>query len=412
MTRVVITGIGAVVPIGNDATTTWENLVKGVSGAGPITKFDASDFPVRISCEVKDFDPTQWMDRKMLRRTAVGTQFALASSRQALQDADLDITDSNADRVGVVISTGGGGIGLLEDATYMLQERGPRGINPLLLPIIMPNAVSCLVSIETGAKGPVLTSTLACASGNYSLIEAYHFLQRNEADVMIAGGSESVNTKLAFASLGRMGALSQRNDDPEHASRPFDAERDGFVYGEGAAAMILETEEHALARGAQVYAEVLGGRLTGDAFHVTAPDPDGDGAVRAMEGALESAGLQPTDVDVIYAHGTSTPLNDVTETKAIKRVFGEHAYRLAITATKSMVGHIMGGAGTISALGAAFTLKTGVVPPTINYENPDPECDLDYVPNEARKMTANVALVNAFGFGGQNVVLAMKRYID
>jgi 3-oxoacyl-[acyl-carrier-protein] synthase II len=410
MPRVVVTGLGAVSPIGNDVPTFWKNLVKGVSGAGPITGFDATDFPVRIACEVKDFDPGQWMDRKMARRTALVTQFALAATRQALQDADLTIDESNRDNVGVVIATGGGGIGLAEEGTRILIEKGPRSVSPLLLPGLMPNAVSCLVSIETGARGPILTSTLACASGNYSMIEAYHFLQRGEADVIIAGGAESASTPLSFAALGRMGALSTRNDDPLHASRPFEADRDGFVYGEGAGIMVLETEEHALARGAKIYAEVLGGRLTGDAYHITAPDPEGDGAVRAMLGALQSAGLTPTDADVIYAHGTSTPLNDVTETKAIKRAFGEHAYKLAITATKSMVGHLMGAAGAISALAAALTLQEGILPPTINHDRPDPECDLDYVPNEARRIDAKVALVNAFGFGGQNVVLVMKRY--
>jgi 3-oxoacyl-[acyl-carrier-protein] synthase II len=350
------------------------------------------------------------MDRKMARRTARVTQFSLAASRQALDDAGLTIGNGNRDNVGVVIATGGGGIGFAEEGTHVLIKKGPRAVSPLLLPGLMPNAVSCLVSIETGARGPILTSTLACASGNYAMIEGYHFLQRGEADVVIAGGTESTTSPLSFAAMGRMGALSSRNDDPLHASRPFDADRDGFVYGEGAAVMILETEEHARARGARIYAEVLGGRLTGDAFHITAPDPEGDGAVRAMEGAMQSAGLQPTDVDVIYAHGTSTPLNDPTETKAIKRVFGDHAYNLAVTATKSMVGHLMGAAGAISALAAALTLHEGVIPPTINYERPDPECDLDYVPNQARHTEVNAALVNAFGFGGQNVVLAMKRY--
>ena len=410
MTRVFVTGLGAITPIGNDVPIYWQNLTDGVSGAGPITTFDASDYSVRIACEVKDFDPTQWMDRKMARRTARVTQFAVAATRQALDDAGLTIDEDNCDNVGVVIATGGGGISLAEEGAYVLRDRGPRAVSPLLLPGLMPNAVSCLVSIETGARGPVLTSTLACASGNYSMIEAYHFLQRGEADVIIAGGTESASTPVSFAAVARMGALSSRNDDPQRASRPFDAQRDGFVYGEGAAVMIMETEEHARARGAKIYAEVLGGRLTGDAFHITAPDPEGDGAVRAMEGAVEGAGLQPTDIDVIYAHGTSTPLNDGTETKAIRRVFGEHADNLAVTATKSMVGHLMGAAGAVSALAAALTLQEGVIPPTINYEYPDPECDLDYVPNQARRAEVDAALVNAFGFGGQNVVLVMKRY--
>jgi 3-oxoacyl-[acyl-carrier-protein] synthase II len=409
MTRVFVTGLGAITPIGNDVPTTWKNLTDGVSGAGPITAFDASDFPVRIGCEVKDFDPRQWMDRKMAKRTARVTQLALAATRQALAHADLMIDDGNRDMVGAVIATGGGGIGLAESGTRTLLDKGPRSVSPLLLPSIMPNAVSCLVSIETGARGPVLTSTLACASGNYSIIEGYHFLQRGEADVVIAGGTESATNPVSFAAMGRLGALSCRNDDPTRASRPFDLDRDGFVYGEGAAILILETEEHARTRGAKVYAEVLGGRLTGDAFHITAPDPDGDGATRAMQGAIESAGLQPADIDLIYAHGTSTQLNDATETRAIKRVFGDRAYSLAVTATKSMVGHLMGAAGAISALGAALTLHEGIIPPTINQERPDPECDLDYVPNQSRRAEVNALLVNAFGFGGQNVVLVMKR---
>jgi len=411
VTRVFVTGLGAITPIGNDVPTFWKNLVDGVSGAGYITIFDATDFPVRISCAVKGFDATKWMDLKTTRRTALVTQFAIAASLQALADAGLTVNANNAERVGVVIATGGGGIGLLESATHTLIEKGPRAVNPLLLPIIMPNAVSCLVSIETGAKGPILTSTLACASGSYALIEAYHFIQRGEADFVISGGCESVNTSLSYASLARLGALSSRNDDPQHASRPFDRDRDGFVYGEGASVLVLESEEHARARGAtKIYAEVLGGRLTGDAYHVTAPNPDGDGAVRAMRGALQASGLKPTDVDVVFAHGTSTPLNDVTETKAIKKVFGEHAFQLAVTATKSMVGHTMGAAGSISATAASLCLKHGIIPPTTNYDHPDPECDLDSVPNKARVARVNVVIINAFGFGGQNVVVAMKRY--
>ncbi len=412
MTRVFITGLGAITPIGNDALTFWQNLIAGVSGAGPITVFDSTDYPVHIGCEVKGFDPGRWMDHKMARRTARVTQFALAAARQALADADLSINPDDSENVGVVIATGGGGMTLLEEGTHVLIEKGPRSISPLLLPSLMPNAVSCLVSIETGAKGPVLTSTLACASGNYALIESYNFMQRGEADVIIAGGVESATTPLTFATLARMGALSQRNDDPARASRPFDADRDGFVYGEGAAVLILETEEHARARGAKIYAEVLGGRLTGDAYHITAPDPEGSGAARAMCGALRSAGLQPSDVDAIFAHGTSTLLNDVTETKAIKKALGEHAYKVAVTGTKSMLGHTLGAAGALSALAAALTMHEGIIPPTINQQRPDPECDLDYVPNQARRAKVNVALINAFGFGGHNVVLAMKRYAD
>lgn len=412
MTRVVVTGLGAITPIGNDVETFWKNLVAGVSGADRIRAFDPADFGVQIGCEVKDFEATDWMDKKLVKRTAKVTQFALAAARQALEDAGLSINEENRDRVGVVVNTGGGGIPFVEDATYTLLERGPRSVGPFVVPSIMPNAVSCLVSIETGATGPILTSALACASGNYAVVEAFYLLQRGEADVIVAGGSECSATKVTFAAFDRMGALSHRNDDPQRASRPFDANRDGFVYGEGAGVLILETEEHALARGAKIYAEVLGGSLTGDAYHVTAPEPTGRGAIRAIEQALKSSGLQPGDVDVIYAHGTSTPLNDATETTAIKTALGERAYEIPITATKSMVGHGMGAAGAIAAIGAVKTLAEKLVPPTINYETPDPECDLDYVPNEARPFEADVALVNAFGFGGQNVVLALKRYTD
>lgn len=412
MTRVVVTGLGAVTPIGNDVETFWQNLVAGVSGADRIRAFDPADFGVQIGCEVKDFEATDWMDKKLVKRTARVTQFALAAARQALEEAGLSINEENRDRVGVVVNTGGGGIPFVEDATYTLLDRGPRAVGPFVVPSIMPNAVSCLISIETGATGPILTSTLACASGNYAVVEALYMLQRGEADVIVAGGSECSATKVTFAAFDRMGALSHRNDDPQRASRPFDADRDGFVYGEGAGVLILETEAHALARGAKIYAEVLGGSLTGDAYHVTAPEPSGRGAIRAIEQALRSSGLQPGDVDVIYAHGTSTPLNDATETTAIKTALGERAYEIPITATKSMVGHGMGAAGAIAAIGAVKTLTEKVVPPTINYETPDPECDLDYVPNEARRHEADVALVNAFGFGGQNVVLALKRYTD
>ncbi|HIQ05110.1 MAG TPA: beta-ketoacyl-[acyl-carrier-protein] synthase II, partial [Anaerolineae bacterium] len=380
----------------------------GVCGAGPITAFDTSDLPVRIACEVKDFDPTEYMDRKLVRRSARSTQLALAAARQAVANAGLVIDQDNSSRVGVLLNTGGGGIMYTESNTQILMERGPRAIGPFVVPTIMPNAVSCQVSIELGARGPVMTSTAACASGNYALNEAYHFLKRGEADVILAGGAESSISRLTMAAFARMGPLSSRNDDPEHACRPFDAERDGFVCGEGAAVLVVETEEYAQARGARVYAELLGGRITADAYHITAPEPRGEGAARAIMGALESAELVPEDVDVVYAHGTGTQLNDVTETRAIKRAFGDHAYRLAVTATKSMIGHTLGAAGAISAVGAVLTLRHGVIPPTINYRVPDPECDLDYVPNQARRQQVRVALVNAFGFGGQNVVTVLR----
>lgn len=410
MSKVVITGLGAITPIGNDVPTSWENLKNGVSGADKMARFDAVDHPTKVSCEIKDFNPNGYMDRKVARRLALSTQYSIVAAKQALEDANFTVTDDNCTRVGVAINTGGGGLDMVEDAAHLLAEKGPRSASPFLVPTIMANAASCLVSIETGAGGPILTSTLACASGNYAFIEAFHFLNRGEADVMITGGVEGGISPLIAGALARMQATSTRNDDPIRASRPFDGDRDGFVQGEGGIVMILETEEHAKARNAKIYAEVLGGALTGDAYHITAPHPDGWGATRAMRNAIKNAGISVDDVDVIYAHGTSTPLNDAAETKVIKSVFGERAYQIPISATKSMVGHMLGGAGSISTLAAVMAFNTGIIPPTINHTTPDPVCDLDYVPNEARKLQTNVALINAFGFGGQNVVLVVKRY--
>ena len=408
--KAVITGLGAITPIGLTVEEFWANLTAGVSGVDYITLFDASNLPVRIAAEVKGFDPTKYMDFKTARRFSRPAQFAVAASKMAIEDAALTISDENAYRVGVVMNTGGGGIGELEKGVHILMEKGSRYLTPFLVPNIMPNVVSCLVSILTGAKGPIVTSTAACASGNYAFLEALRILRLREADALIAGGSEAGIIPLAFAALGRMGAISTRNEEPAKASRPFDADRGGFVFGEGAVAMVVETEEHALERGARIYAEVAGGAITGDAYHITAPDPEGDGAARAMRYALENAGMEPEEIDVIFAHGTGTQLNDVSETKAIKRVFGEHAYRLAITATKSMVGHLLGAAGAISALAAVLSIRDGIIPPTINLDTPDPECDLDYVPNVARKQPVRAAMVNAFGFGGQNVAIIVKRY--
>ena len=408
--KAVITGLGAITPIGLTVEEFWANLTAGVSGVDYITLFDASNLPVRIAAEVKGFDPTKYMDFKTARRFSRPAQFAVAASKMAIEDAALTISDENAYRVGVVMNTGGGGIGELEKGVHILMEKGSRYLTPFLVPNIMPNVVSCLVSILTGAKGPIVTSTAACASGNYAFLEALRILRLREADALIAGGSEAGIIPLAFAALGRMGAISTRNEEPAKASRPFDADRNGFVFGEGAVAMVVETEEHALQRGARIYAEVAGGAITGDAYHITAPDPEGDGAARAMRYALENAGMEPEEIDVIFAHGTGTQLNDVSETKAIKRVFGEHAYRLAITATKSMVGHLLGAAGAISALAAVLSIRDGIIPPTINLDTPDPECDLDYVPNVARKQPVRAAMVNAFGFGGQNVAIIVKRY--
>jgi len=403
MTRVFITGMGALTPIGNDVQTFWQNLLAGKSGATPLTLFDTGDMPYNIACEVKNFNPQDYMDRKVARRIARASQFAIAASRQALADANLTIDESNRDNVGVLMATGGGGINEIEYATEEMDKKGWRSVGPFVVPAAMANAVSCMVSIETGARGPVMTSTAACASGHYSVIEGFHFLQRGEADVIIAGGAESAVSMLTMSAFGRMGPLSSRNDDPEHACRPFSVDRDGFVCGEGACALILETEEHARARGATLYAEVLGGRITGDAYHITAPDPAGDGAARALTAAVKSAGLQPTDIDVVFAHGTGTVLNDAGEAKALKRAFGEHVKDMKITSIKSMVGHALGAAGAQSAVAAVMALRDGKIPPTINY-TPDPEINIPIVGNVAQTYAGHYAIVNAFGFGGQNVV--------
>lgn len=408
MTRVVITGMGAITPIGNDVQTFWHNLLAGKSGAGRLTLFDPGDMPYNIACEVKDFDPQDYMDRKVARRIARSTQFAIAASKQALADANLQIDESNRDNVGILMATGGGGITEIEFASVEMTRKDWRTVGPFVVPAAMANAVSCMVSIETGARGPVMTSTAACASGHYSMIEAYHFLQRGEADVIIAGGAESAVSMLTMSAFGRMGPLSSRTDDPEHACRPFSIDRDGFVAGEGGCAVIMETEEHALQRGAKIYAEVLGGRLTADAYHITAPDPDGDGAARALIGALKNTKLKPEAIGLVFAHGTGTVLNDEGESKALKRAFGERVYDMKITSIKSMVGHALGAAGAQSAVAAVCALREGKVPPTINY-TPDPKIDIPIVGNVAQTTDARYAIINAFGFGGQNVVAVLGR---
>lgn len=410
MERVVVTGLGAITPIGNNVEAFWANLCNGVSGVGPITLFDATGFPVRIAAEVKGFDPKDYMDYKEARRTHRSAHFALAAARQALDDAALALDATRAEDVAVVINTGGGGVGEAEMATRTLDQKGPGRVSPFFVPNIMANAPACLVSIHLGARGPVIAATSACASGNQAFLEAMHLLRRGEAKIAIAGATEAIISPVAIAGFASAGALSRRNEEPQRASRPFDRDRDGFVIGEGAVIMILETETHAQRRGARIYAEVVGGAITSDAYHITAPDPQGDGAARAMRLALERAGMAPEEIQVVFAHGTSTPLNDVVETKAIKVVFGPHANRLAVSATKSMVGHLIGAAGAISALAAVLAIRDGVVPPTINLDHPDPECDLDYVPYTARRSPVKAAMVNAFGFGGQNVVTIFRGY--
>lgn len=405
MTRVFITGMGAVTPIGNDVATYWQQLVAGQSGAAHVTAFDPGDMPYTVGCEVKGYVPPSELAGADWPRA---THFALSVAQEALSNAGLSITPANRERVGVFMATGGAGLPIVERYAATLAQTGWRGLDPLSCMHMLPGEVSAAVAIQLGARGPVMTHTLACASGHYSVLEAYHFLQRGEADIFIAGGAESSITPITFAAFGRMGALSGRTDDPSTACRPFSVDRDGLAPGEGAAAVVLETEAHARARGATLYAEVLGGKLTADAFHVTAPEPDSGGAQRALVGAMQHAGIPPTEVDVIYAHGTATPLNDAAEALALRRAFGAHADRLAVTSIKSMIGHGFGAAGAQSLVAAVHSLREGIVPPTINY-TPDPAIDVPIVGNVAARVDARYALINAFGFGGHNVVLAVGR---
>jgi len=408
--RAVVTGWGAITPLGNDADTYWRNLAAGMSGVGPITQFDASAEEVRIAAEVRDFDPAAFMDFKAARRMARFSQFAVAAAAQAIAGSGLEVTDANRDDIGVVVNTGGGGLEEVADGQMTYMQRGGQRVSPFMVPMLSASMAACQISILNKLRGPVITSVAACASGAQAFIEAQRLIQHGDAEVVITGGTESALMPVAFAALANMGALSKRNDDPAGASRPFDATRDGFVYGEAAGVVVVESAEHAERRGAQVWAEVAGGAMTGDAFHISAPEPSGYGAARAMQRALRDAGLEPEAVDVVFAHGTSTPLNDATETKAIHSAFGDHARRLAVTSNKSMLGHTLGAAGAMSALAAIGAIRDGVIPPTINYATPDPDCDLDYVPNVARRATVNVAIVNGFGFGGQNAVAVFRRY--
>lgn len=408
--RIVVTGVGAVTPIGIGAQVTWEGLLAGKSGIRKIQHWDASSLEVQIAGEVDGFVPRDHMDFKLAKRMDRFAQFGVAAAREAIEEAGLTIDASNTDRVAVVVNTGGGGIPTIEHDVNQMYERGQKYVSPLLIPLFAPNMASCQVSIAFGIHGPSITSAAACASGIQAFIDAYHMFQRDEADVIITGGTESGITPVAVAGLANMQALSKRNDDPEGASRPFDANRDGFVFSEGGVVFVLETEEHALKRGAHIIAEVHGGAYTSDAYHITAPHPEGLGAAMAMTRAIERAGFQPTDVDYVAAHATATPLGDVGETKALKRVFGDHAYKLAISANKSMVGHLLGAAGAVSGLGCIMAIRDSVVHPTINLTTPDPNCDLDYVPLKKRKMNVNVAVANGFGFGGQNAVAVFSKY--
>ncbi len=408
--RAVVTGLGAITPVGNDVGTFWRNLTNGVSGVGPITLFDASALDVRIAAEVKGFEPRDWMDFKQARRMSRFSHLAVAAARQAIDDSRLEIGDANRDDIAVVINTGGGGLQEVAAGEITLLQKGPDRVSPFMVPMMSPSMAACQVSIQNRIRGPVITSVAACASGVQAFVEAQRLIEHGDVDVVIAGGTESAILPVSFAALANMGALSTRNDEPQKASRPFDAERDGFVFGEAAGVMVIEAAGHAEARGATIVAEVAGGALTGDAFHISAPDPSGYGATLAMQRAIRDAHLEPAQVQYVAAHGTSTPLNDATETKAIRAAFGDHADRLAVSSNKSMVGHTLGAAGAVSALAAVLAIRDGVIPPTINQATPDPACDLDYVPNVARRQAVDVAIVNGFGFGGQNAVAVISRF--
>jgi 3-oxoacyl-[acyl-carrier-protein] synthase II len=408
--RVVVTGLGAVTPLGNTTEELWAALLQGRSGIGPITRFDATGYPTRIAGEVRNFDPLKYVDRKEARRLDPYLHYAMASACMAVDDAGLDTGKVDSERFGVLIGSGIGGITTLLEGEHTRLEKGFDRVSPFVIPMLIINMASGLVSMRFGAKGPNSSVVTACATGNHAIGDAYRLIQRDEADVMIAGGAEAMIVPLTIAGFCAMKAMSTRNEEPEKASRPFDAGRDGFVCSEGAGVLVLETLEHAARRDARIYAEIVGYGMSGDAHHMTAPDPEGDGAARAMRAALRDAALAPTEVGYINAHGTSTPYNDKFETLAIKRVFGEHAARLSVSSTKSMTGHLLGAAGGIEAIASILALYHGVLPPTINYETPDPDCDLDYVPNQARKQDIDVALSNAFGFGGTNATIAIRKY--
>lgn len=408
--RVVITGLGAITPIGNTLSEYWDGLMSGRNGIGPITLFDASRHDCRIGGEVKGFDPHQYLDRKDAKRMDRFSQFAVSASKQALADAQFVINDLNAEQVGVMIGTGIGGLKVLEDQAEILMNKGPDRCSPFMIPMMIANMAAGLTAIQVGAKGPNSCSVTACAAGSNAIGDAFRLVQQGYAQAMICGGTEAAITPLSFAGFAACRALSLRNDDPTHASRPFDQGRDGFVMGEGCGILILEELEYALARGARIYAEIIGYGMTCDAYHMTSPVPGGTGAARAISLCLKDAGLTPDQISYINAHGTSTPVNDPTETAAMKTALGEYAYKVAVSSTKSMTGHLLGGSGGIEAVAAVMSVANDRVPPTINLENPDPECDLDYVPNHSREMPVEVALSNSFGFGGHNVTLAFRKY--
>ena len=409
--RVVVTGLGLVTPLGMGVETTWENLINGKSGIGKITCFDTSAFPTQIAGEVKNFNPEDFIEVKDIKKMDRFIHLAVAAATIALEGSGLKITDDNAERVGVIVGSGIGGLGTIEHYHSVLLERGPRRITPFFIPMLVINLASGQISIRFGAKGPNSAVSTACATGNHSIGDAFKIIQRGEADAMIAGGAEAVITPLGIGGFNAMKALSTRNNEPEKASRPFDIDRDGFVMGEGAGIMILENLQNAQERGAKIYAEVIGYGMTADAYHITSPSPGGEGAARCMSIALKDGGVEPSKIDYINAHGTSTKAGDELESNAIKTVFGEHAHKVAISSTKSMTGHLLGAAGGVEAVFSVMSILNDIVPPTINLDKVDPECgDLDYVPRTARKMPVNYVLSNSFGFGGTNACLLLKKF--
>lgn len=409
MRRVVVTGVGAVSPLGTGTTANWDALVNGKSGIGLITRFDASDLPVKIAGEVAGFNPEDFIDKKEIKKMDLFIQYAMGAAHFAMQDSGLVINEENAERVGVLVGSGLGGLPAIEKYHVALQEGSYKKISPFFIPMLIINLAPGHISIKYGAKGPNISSVSACATGTHSIGDAYHIIKRGDADAMIAGGTESTVTPLAIGGFAVMKALSDRNDSPETASRPFEKNRDGFVLGEGAGIVVLEEYEAAKKRGAKIYAEVVGYGMTGDAYHLTMPAPGGEGAARCMKMALRGGGVNPEQITYINAHGTSTPFNDLYETMAIKSVFGDHAKRLMVSSTKSMTGHLLGAAGGVEAVFCCLAMEKGVVPPTINYVEPDSECDLDYVPNTARDVKIEYAMSNSFGFGGTNATLLFKK---
>jgi 3-oxoacyl-[acyl-carrier-protein] synthase II len=410
--RVVITGIGLISPLGNTRKENWDAALAGKPGIGPITRFDATNFAVRIAGEVKNFDPANFIEKKEIKKMDRFIQYAIAAAAEALTDSGLKITPENADNIGVVVGAGMGGLDIISANDQICLQKGPKRVSPFFIPSCVINLAPGQISIRTGAKGPNYSPVSACATGTHSVGDAYHIIKRGEADAIFAGGAESTITPVAIAGFQNMTALSTRNDAPEKASRPFDAERDGFIVGEGAGIMILEELEHARRRGARIYAEIIGFGMNSDAYHIAAPLPDGSSAAKCMRLAVKSAGIQPEDVDYINAHGTSTPANDAMESAGIKLAFGEHAQKLMVSSTKSMTGHLLGATGAVEAAFTALTLYHQIAPPTINYEHPDPACDLDYVPNRARRAAMRIGLSNSFGFGSTNACVALRRYTE